>query len=321
MSTGAVKLQSSAVERCRATLAHHARSFHFASHALPPECRAEAAVLYAWCRFADDAIDEAPPAERPANLARLVRELDSIYAGEPQSDLVLEAFAEVVRARSMPREYPAELLAGLAMDLEKDRYQNLDELYLYAFRVAGTVGLMMAHVLGVSDPTALRNATHLGIAMQLTNICRDVREDWERGRLYLPLDLLAQAGAPALADQLGGPMPVAAQAAIVHVTRRLLDEADRFYRSGDAGIAALGTRCGLAVRTARLVYAAIGERVAAQGHDPWAGRAVVPLSRKLELFAKAVILTAQERLARPRDGSRPTRIDTVLRFPDDIIPL
>jgi 15-cis-phytoene synthase len=321
MSGDTVVLSGSAVKQCLATLAHHARSFHFASHALPPECRAEAAVLYAWCRAADDAIDLAPPGERPANLSRLVRELDSLYDGQPQSDLVLAAFGEVARARGLPREYPAELLAGLAMDLEKDRYANLDELLLYAFRVAGTVGLMMAHVLGASEPRALRNAAHLGIAMQLTNICRDVREDWERGRLYLPLDLLAQAGAPDLADQLGGALPVAARRALGKVIRRLLDEADRFYRSGDAGIAALSTRSGLAVRTARLVYAAIGERIAACGYDAWAGRAVVPLSRKLELLAKAVMITSEQQLLRPRGPFRPARIDHVLRYPHDIIPL
>jgi phytoene synthase len=320
-SAGAAALSGSAVERCLATLAHHAKSFHFASRMLPRRCRDEAAVLYAWCRIADDAIDLAAPGEGRTNLTRLERELDDVYAGRPQTDPVLAAFAEVVRARGVPREYPAELLAGLAMDLEKDRYATLDELLLYAFRVAGTVALMMAHVLQVSELAALRRAVHLGIAMQLTNICRDVREDWERGRLYLPLDLLAQAGAPGVAAHLGGELPPAVLPAIATVVRRLLGEADRYYRSGDRGIPALSGRCGLAVRTARLVYAAIGGRIAARGYDAWAGRAMVSLARKLGLLAKAAALTAWERLIRVGARFRPVRIDAVLRFPDDIVPL
>jgi len=120
--------QPGAIQRCLELLARNAKSFHFASHALPRACRAEAAVLYAWCRVADDAIDLAPADARRENLRRLERELDDLYAGRPQSDLVLAAFQEVVHARAVPRSYPAELLAGFAMDLEKDRYATLDEL-------------------------------------------------------------------------------------------------------------------------------------------------------------------------------------------------
>jgi phytoene/squalene synthetase len=130
-----------AVQRWLETLAHHAKSFNFASRVLPRSCRAEAAALYAWCRAADDAIDLAPRESCGENLARLARDLDDVYAGRPQRDLVLTAFQEVVNARQVPRDYPAELLAGLAMDIEKDRYATLDELLQYCFRVAGTVGL------------------------------------------------------------------------------------------------------------------------------------------------------------------------------------
>jgi 15-cis-phytoene synthase len=310
-----------AVEQCLATLAHHAKSFHFASHVLPARCRADAAVLYAWCRFADDAIDLAPPAEQHANLARLERELDSVYAGEPQTDLVLAAFQTIVNVHRLPREYPAELLAGMAMDLNKDRYASFDELLHYAFRVAGTVGLMMAHVLGISDPTALRHATHLGMAMQLTNICRDVAEDWERRRLYLPLDWLAQAGAPGLDRHLGRELPATARRPVIKVVKRLLAQADAFYQSGDQGLAALSPRCALGVRTARLVYAEIGTQLALRGYDPLSGRAVVPLPRKLSLLAQAVAQTLRERASRPDAPFHVAAIDTVWRYPDDIVPL
>jgi phytoene synthase len=312
---------TSAVERCLETLAHHAKSFNFASRVLPRACRAEAAVLYAWCRAADDAIDLAPRKASGENLARLTRDLDAIYAGRPQEDLVLAAFQEVVMSRHVPRDYPAELLAGLAMDIEKDRYATIDELLQYSFRVASTVGLMMCHVLGVSNRGALRHAAHLGIAMQLTNICRDVREDWERGRLYLPLDMLAEAGAPGLDAHLGGAFPVTAKGAVAKVVRRLLTEADAYYRSGDRGLAALSPRCALGVRTARLVYAAIGGRIAARGYDVLSGRAVVPMIRKLGLLAKAVIVTGFERLVHVRGRFQAAPMDLMLRYPHDIIPL
>lgn len=310
-----------AVKLCLETLAHHAKSFHFASHVLPARCRVDAAILYTWCRVADDAIDLAPPAEQHDNLQRLLRDLDSVYAGESQKDPVLAAFQTIVNKHHLPREYPAELLAGMAMDLDKDRYASLDELLHYAYRVAGTVGLMMAHVLGVSDPPALRNAAHLGMAMQLTNICRDVSEDWDRGRLYLPLDWLAQAGAPGLDGHLGGAFPSSARRATIRVVKRLLAQADATYDSGDRGIRALSPRCALGVRTARLVYAEIGAALALQGYDAWAGRAVVPFTRKLSLLARAVEQTLREQGSFSDAGFRAVPIDTVWRYPHDIVPL
>jgi 15-cis-phytoene synthase len=310
-----------AVERCLETLARNSKSFHFASLMLPRACRAEAAVLYAWCRAADDAIDLAPPAECPEHLARLERDLESVYAGLPQSDLVLAAFQQVVRAREIPREYPAELLAGLAMDIHTDRYATLNDLLQYGFRVAGTVGLMMCHVMGVSTPAALRNAAHLGIAMQLTNICRDVREDWDRCRLYLPLDMLASAGAPGLDRHLGGALPDAGRGAVADVVRQLLDEAERYYRSADRGIPALPPRCALGVRTARLVYAAIGHRLAARRYDALSGRAVVPLTHKIGLLGLAATATLVEAVPRLGSGFRVAAINTVVRYPDDVLPV
>ncbi len=157
--------------------------------------------------------------------------------------------------------------------------------------------------------------------MQFTNICRDVREDWDRGRLYLPLDMLARAGAPGLDAHLGGTLPATARGAVARVVRWLLDEADAYYRSGDRGISALSPRCALSVRTARLVYAAIGDCIAARGYDALSGRAVVPLERKLALLVKAAVMTAVETLPRARDGFHAATINTVLRYPHDIVPL
>jgi len=189
-----------------------------------------------------------------------------------------------VRERAIPRRYPDELLAGMAMDVHGTSYREIDDLIAYAYRVAGVVGLMMAHVFGVSDDRALRHAAHLGIAMQLTNVCRDVAEDWTRGRLYLPDALLAKHGAGGLAAHVGEPLPASARAPIAATVADLLALADRFYRSGDRGVRALPWRAAIAVRAARSVYAAIGRRIARA-----TGRAFVPMPIKLVRVAGAAL--------------------------------
>lgn len=302
----------------RESIARGSRSFALASRLLPPRVRDDAVVVYAFCRRADDAVDLAPPDEQPAALRRLRRELDALYDGHAPPDPVLRGFRAVVHARRIPKAYPAELLAGMAMDAAGTRYETLDDLLGYCYRVAGTVGLMMCHVMGLADDRALRNAAHLGIAMQLTNICRDVVEDWERGRLYLPMALLRCHGFPVGAAAPRPPFPPAARAPVARVVEALLAEADRYYRSGDAGLRALSPRCALAVRTARLVYAAIGDRIAARGHDVTRGRAVVPGIAKLALAGRAVIETAAALPRRP--GARRTPARRVA-FPRDVLPL
>lgn len=262
----------------RATIHRHSKSFALASRLLARRERDQTAVVYTWCRRADDAVDTSAATDE--TLARLRRELDDAYAATAR-DPVLAAFGDVARARAIPLRYPAELLAGMAMDVHGSRYRTLDDTLLYAWRVAGVVGLMMAHVFGTSDDDALVPAAHLGIAMQLTNICRDVAEDWQRGRLYLPDDLLARHGAGGLAADLGRPLPTAARAPLAAAVSDLLATADHYYRSGGRGIRALPWRAAIAVRAARRIYAAIGAQLARTGHDVFAGRAVVPTTRKL----------------------------------------
>jgi phytoene synthase len=275
------------VKAARDVLAAKSKSFALAGRLLGDLERDRAAIVYAWCRRADDAIDEAGPGAPP--LERLRAELDAIFRGEPTGDATLDAFAGVARACRIPRAYPDELLAGMAMDTDGFTYRTLDDLLLYAYRVAGTVGLMMCHVLGLRDDRALLRGVHLGIAMQLTNICRDVHEDWRRERLYLPRELLDAAGAPPLSP--GGPFPAAARAPVAAVTRDLLALADTYYASADRGIPDLPFRAGIAIRAARLIYAAIGEHIAAQRHDPLAPRAIVPTRQKLLLAARAAVLS------------------------------
>src|SRR5690606_7354832 len=136
---------------CREVLASNSRSFDLASRLLPADCRDDAAAVYAWCRRVDDAIDLVPASEQPSALERMRQELDAVYAHAPQTDPVLQAFQQVVQARSIPQQYPSELLLGMEMDVRGQRYETLDDLLCYCYRVAGVVGLMMSHVMGVTD--------------------------------------------------------------------------------------------------------------------------------------------------------------------------
>lgn len=318
-------LRADAVALCRQTIAVHSRSFALASRVLPPRCRDEAAVVYTWCRRADDAVDLARPGQQARALARLGAELDGIYDGVAQADIARAAFQQVVQRYRIPRDYPAELLAGMDMDVHGQRYDDMHTLLLYCYRVASTVGLMMSHVMGVTHDGALRHAAHLGMAMQLTNICRDVREDWDMGRLYVPTELLAEHGIGDLAQALGGPFPARARHPMRGAVARLLAEAERFYRSGDRGLAALPWRSAFGVRAARLVYAAIGDRITRNGFDVLAGRAVVPTWHKLLLVGRAgagALAELPARLVRVLGrGPRPRVPRDHARFPHGVLPL
>jgi 15-cis-phytoene synthase len=246
------------------------------------------AAVYAWCRTCDDAIDGAPRAEQPAALGRLRATLATIYAGDDQSTPAAACLQVVVRECGIPQRYPTELLDGMAMDVGGTSYRTLDDLVRYAHRVAGTVGLMLCHVMRVRDPSALPHADDLGIAMQLTNVCRDVAEDWALGRLYLPASLLGGGTAVLLRARLGHAFPATAVPAVHSAVGGILAEAECRYRSADAGLQYLDRRSRLAVRTARLIYAAIGTEIARRDYDVLGGRVVVPGMTKLRLALRAL---------------------------------
>jgi phytoene synthase len=266
-------------------LRRHARSFSWAARLMPARPRAHATLLYAWCRRCDDAVDLAgdPEAARGA-LQRLRAELDAVCGHGPLADPVLDGLREVLLRNRIPRIYADELLDGMGMDIGRVRYTDLAALAVYCYRVAGTVGIMMAHIMGARDGAALRHATDLGIAMQLTNICRDVAEDERRDRVYLPAQLLGTDVPPTQA----GPRTAVAVAALLRL-------AERYYRSGDEGLSALPAASAAAVRAARLIYAEIGAVIARRQFDVCRGRAVVSPWRKLWLVLRAL---AEEAAAR-----------------------
>jgi phytoene synthase len=279
---------------CRMLLRDGSRSFLAASHLLPARVRDPAIALYAFCRVADDAIDAGGDG---AAMALLHDRLDRAYAGRPAPIAADRAFADVVRDFAIPRALPDALLEGFAWDAAGRRYPDLAALHEYGMRVAGSVGMMMALLMGARDPVSLARAADLGVAMQLSNIARDVGEDARAGRLYLPLAWLAEAGIDADA-WLARP---AFSPALGAVVRRLLAEAARLYAAADAGIAALPRTCRPGIAAARLLYAAIGERVLHRGGDSVSSRAVVPAARKLRLLLRAAAVGT----ARPAVAASP----------------
>lgn len=315
MTTTTLSGVAPARSSARAVIQQHSRSFSLAALLLAPLERQRAEALYAYCRRADDAIDLAPAREADGRLYRLRRELDAVYAGEAQSDPTLAEFQRVVFEARIPAEYPEALLCGFELDASGKSYETLDDLYRYCWCVAGSVGAMMCHVLGVRADQAVVHGVHLGMGMQLTNICRDVAEDWQLGRLYLPREL-----APALHQARGErEFPERHVAESAGAVRRLLREADAFYRSGDRGLGYLGPRARFSIAAARNVYSAIGRRIVAQGADVLAGRAVVSKPRKLWQVARAAATSLAVGITHPASA---TRLPTLtVRYPEDVLPV
>lgn len=266
---------------CRRVLREGSKSFHAASLLLPPRVRADAGAVYAWCRVADHAVDRT---SRPAAALESVRAgLERVYVGRPEGP-VERAFAEAVFRNRISRDVPASMLEGFEWDVAGRRYDTRAEVFDYCVRVGSTVGAMMTVVMDRRDPDTLLAACRLGVAMQLTNIARDVGEDAREGRLYLPLEALRRASIPADA-WLASPTPVEG---IRDTVRALLDDADDLYAAAWPGIQGLPSRCRPAIRAAALVYAEIGRKVRAADCDSVTRRVWTGRSEKARLLARSL---------------------------------
>jgi 15-cis-phytoene synthase len=278
-----MRLNPQDLSACRSLLRNGSKSFFAASLLLPRHVRAPATALYAFCRVADDAVDLT---DDPAGaILMLHRRLDDIYGGQPADDAVDRALAAVVADFALPRAHLDALIDGFVWDTEGRRYTTIADLRAYAARVAGTVGVMMTLLMGGRSPVTLARACDLGVAMQLTNIARDVGEDARGGRLYLPMDWMREAGLdpeawmrkPQHDERLAG------------VVRRLLNEAAELYERSKDGITLLPADCRPAIHAARLIYADIGAEITRNGHDSVSSRARVSGKRKLRLLAEALM--------------------------------
>ena len=277
-----------ALDQCRWMIRKGSKSFSLAARLFPPDIRDAAFFLYGWCRYCDDQIDQNEKTENREELAKRVKALKehtgSAFSFAEQREPVFVALQYIVHRYGIPAHYALELIEGMAMDVRGTRYATLKELLLYCYRVAGTVGLMMSHVMGLRDEKALRHAADLGIAMQLTNIARDITEDAAMGRIYLPLSWLQEAGIHP--EKIATPEH---REKLAMLTLRLLREADRYYRSGDAGLWHLSFRSACAVAAARHVYAEIGSLLLKKGARAWDERTYVTGPAKIWVVGRAVV--------------------------------
>jgi phytoene synthase len=289
-----------AYEHCRAMARSVARTFYYGSLFLPPAKRHAVWALYAFCRTADDLADGLVQLEAArSELERWRAALIATYAGQPRGPVMI-AWADALARYPIPLEPALHLLEGVAMDLSGTAYPTYDALRVYCYRVAGTVGLLMAPILGYSDERALSRAVDLGIAMQLTNIVRDVGEDAARGRVYLPTEDLARCGYTR--EEL-------ARGAITPGFKRLLElqmaRAEALYASGLRGTAYLHADARLAIALSATLYRGIHQRVRRNGYDVFSRRAHVSLAGKLAAMPGAWLAT--RRIASGKQGDRDTR--------------
>lgn len=301
-----------AIAHCETVIWDGSKSFALAAQLFDRATMRAAFSLYGWCRYCDDQIDSFTGDDQATEeRLRLLRDqTHEALSGEPQKDPVFVAFQYVTTRYGIPPHYPLELLEGMAMDVRSERYETFEELLLYCYRVAGTVGLMMAHVMGVSDEKALRHATAMGIGMQLTNIARDIIEDAEQGRVYVPLSWLAETGL--LVERISEPVH---RGTLALLTQRLLTAAEGYYASGRDGIRYLPFRCGCAVAAAQNVYSEIGRLVWRRGSRAWDDRTYTSKPRKVWLAVWGVgqmVASVPYRLVHPWSS---VPINTVWQFP------
>lgn len=268
-------------------LALKGRSFHWARRWMTSAHAARATRLYGFCRYVDDLADEVCVGEDPRTALALVAQ--GIRSGTSPNPIVADAIALMHECRIDPALI-LTFIEGIASDLDTVRIDDEDALLRYCYQVAGTVGSMMCRVLGSHDPSALRHAVDLGIAMQLTNICRDVQADAIAGRRYLPASLIGDLDPNELVEP-AQPLRAHLQACIDH----LLNTADRYYRSGEAGLAHLpfGARCSILV--AARSYHAIGTQLRQRRNAYWLGRTVVPRRTKMVVTVQALFSSPTRR--------------------------
>jgi len=181
-----------AYQHAEAVTAVHSKSFHFASGLLPEEKRSAVRALYAFCRTVDDIVDESTDDEHESRLDYWRTMIET--ASFADNDLVAAAWADTITRYHIPRHYALQLIDGVNRDLMQSRYQTFDELATYCYGVASTVGLMSMYIVGFHSNEAVPYAIKLGVALQMTNILRDIGEDYRNGRLYLPREELTFYG-------------------------------------------------------------------------------------------------------------------------------
>lgn len=274
---------SDAYRHCRKVTITYAKTFYFASVFLGQQKRNACYAVYTFCRYIDDLIDEnvvAGAADRAAidrTIEQWQRDLDDVYSGQSIDTPVLIAWADTLRKFNICRSLPDQLIEGVMTDLRPAvRFETFDELYQYCYKVASVVGLMTSEIFGYNDPAALQHAVDLGVAMQLTNILRDINEDYANDRIYIPKQELDRFG---LDEQ-----NIQSKRVCMNFKRMMefqIARAHRYYDSADRGIPMLEADSRLTVTLMSHNYRRILSVIERNGYDVFSQRASVPLHRKL----------------------------------------
>ena len=279
------------LETCYEIIKKGSHSFYAASRILPRKVRDSAIVLYSFCRIVDDAIDNSE--SKALSLKKLLARLEKVYLGKPENHASDKCFAELVRLYEMPKALPMALLEGMQWDAEGKKYKTLSELRAYCARVASTVGVMMCVLMRVREKDILARACDLGVAMQLTNIVRDIGEDAKNGRIYIPTDWMKEKNLD-IADFIKNPKT---SKELGLIAKRLLKEAGRLYKRSESGLFGLPTSCQPGIYAARYIYEGIGGHIEAVQYDSINQRAKTSKSEKITLLAFSFLKTLSSKIA------------------------
>ena len=251
-----------AYAECRELTRREAKNFYYAFITLPSEKRKAIYAAYAFCRHCDDSVDEAAsPEDKLSALNALQVNLADAYRGHPATP-VFHALRDTADRYAIPQEYFTEIIRGVESDLVKTRYEDFDELREYCYRVASVVGLVCIQIFQYNDEAARQHAVDLGLAMQLTNIMRDVREDWSMGRVYLPQDEMARFGYSE--EQLSAGVH---NDAFVELLKFQGQRARRYFSSGFQLLPYLSRRSRACPAALGAIYSRVLDRIEASGYD------------------------------------------------------
>lgn len=279
-----------AYKYCKSVTKLHAKSFYFSAKFLPKHKQQPIYALYALCRHVDDEVDEADVSSETEAIEAVERwkaKLQAIYEGASQKsannqqNLVLTAWENLLETYKIPLKLPLELMKGVLMDTHTKRYQTFDELYVYCYRVASTVGLMSSEIFGYEKPETLDYAEALGIAMQLTNILRDVKEDAKMGRIYLPQEDLVKFNVSE--EQI---FASEFNENFVEMMKFEIERARHYYRQAEKGIPLLETDTRFTVLLASRIYGKILDEIEKQNYDVFAKRAHTTSRQKVFMIPK-----------------------------------
>jgi 15-cis-phytoene synthase len=284
-----------AYAHCRAITRHHAKTFYLSTRFLPNEKQRSIFAIYALCRYIDDIVDETFDVNHkrdinPVEVRRVIDDLcirlENAYETGQADSPILIAFADTLKSYHIPKNLPLELIEGVCMDLHQNRFSTFNEVYTYSYKVASVVGLMTSEVFGYTDEKALEHAIDLGIAMQLTNILRDIAEDLNRNRIYIPLEDLDRFGISE-ADMFNKTK----DQRFFDLMHYQIERARQYYHSADKGIPLLNTDARLPVYLARMNYSRILDRIEDDVFKVFDQRAYLSTSEKLAILPKAWINT------------------------------